>query len=150
MSKPILYVDQDDTINEYSRYHRHRRQMNPKNEYPQMEYGFFLNIDPISEYLPHIFRELSHYFDVWILTRPSVQNPLCYTEKRVWIEKHLGIEWCDKLILCPDKGLMKGDFLVDDVLWEDFEGEQILFGSEGFETWSKVTPYLIKKVKEDS
>ena len=145
MNKPILHIDMDDTINDYSIYHKHRILWNPKNQYPQSEYGFFTNIPPkmgIKSYS----NLLSEHFDVWILTRPSYKNPLCYTEKRVWVENHLGLEWCEKLIISPNKALIKGDYLVDDVLWEGFEGEQIQFGSKEFPTWTEVFSYLMTKI----
>jgi len=41
-------------------------------------------------------------------------NPLSYTEKRVWIEKFFGIDFVEKLIICSNKGLVKGAFLIDD------------------------------------
>lgn len=143
--KPIMYVDMDDTINEYSEYHKHRRQKNPDNKYPQMEYGFFLNLRPIN-FITTYLDILSKHYDIWILTRPSVPNPLCYTEKRVWVEKYLGREWCDKLIICPDKSLLKGDYLVDDYDWKDFEGELIRFGSDEFPSWKEVKHYLLGKL----
>jgi 5'(3')-deoxyribonucleotidase len=145
MSKPILHIDMDDTMNDYSRYHKYMLSQNPKNKFPQSEYGFFLKIPPIINIKSWI-TSLSNHFDVWILTRPSYKNPLCYTEKRVWIEQHLGYEWCEKLIICPNKALVKGDFLVDDFLWEDFEGEQIQFGTDEFPTWNVVYDYLLTKI----
>lgn len=53
-------------------------------------------------------------FEVFILTAPSVLNPLSYTEKRLRTEKHLGFEWCSHLILSPNKFLFKGAILIDD------------------------------------
>jgi 5'(3')-deoxyribonucleotidase len=62
------------------------------------------------------------------------------------VEEHLGWKWCGRLIICPDKSLLKGDYLVDDYNWEDFEGELIRFGSEEFPNWKQVKDYLINKV----
>ncbi len=35
-------------------------------------------------------------------------------EKRVWIEKYFGLEFTEKLIISANKGLLKGDLLIDD------------------------------------
>ena len=37
---------------------------------------------------------------------------------------------CDRLILCPDKSLLKGDVLIDDTPWPGFEGQQLLFSRQ--------------------
>ncbi|MBL4799464.1 MAG: hypothetical protein JKY50_18835 [Oleispira sp.] len=42
--------------------------------------------------------------DLYILTAPSVRNPSSYTEKRIWVERHLGLEAAYKLIISPIKG----------------------------------------------
>lgn len=139
-----MYVDMDDTICDFTSEYTRMREKVPGISWPQSQYGFFVNLEPIEDAVISLTVLQAHY-DVWILTRPSVLNPLCYTEKRMWIENHLGLEWCHKLILCPDKSLLKGDILIDDVLWKDFEGEQILFGQGEFKTWNNVYTYLIKQ-----
>lgn len=68
----------------------------------------------------------------WILTCPSYKNPMSYTEKRLWIEDHLGFNWCRKLINSPDKSLLIEDYLIDDKPWPGFQGTQLLFGSEDY------------------
>lgn len=145
--KPILYVDMDDTICNYKLIHSIKLEKNPEIKFPQSQYGFFLFLPPIDDAI-WFLNILKENYDIWILTRPSVQNPLCYTEKRVWVEKHLGMEWCHKLIISPDKALLKGDLLIDDVLWENFEGEQIQYGKGEFTSWRKVYFYLMKRLKQ--
>ncbi len=112
-------------------------------KYPQSKYGFFLTLEPIKNAIKSI-EELKKYYDVWILTRPSVKNPLCYTEKRLWVENHLGFEMCNKLIISPDKSLLKGDYLIDDHEHLGFEGELILFGSNSYPSWTTVINYMYK------
>ena len=119
-----------------------------KNEYvphPQTAYGFFTNLKPMSGAI-ETYNWLSEHFDVWILTRPSYQNPLCYTEKRVWVENHFGLEMCKKLIICPDKSLLKGDFLIDDNS-HDFEGTEIKFGTDEYPNWEAVKNYFEQLIK---
>jgi len=143
MKKKRVYVDMDDTMCDFITEYRNRLLINPKIQYPQSQYGFFESLKPIQGALEGI-KELDKYYDVWILTKPSVKNPWCYTGKRIWVENHLGIEWCDKLILSPDKSLLKGDYLIDDVIHEGFEGEHLHFGRD-FLTWEEILIYLIYK-----
>ena len=89
-------------------------------------------------------RKLEEKYDVWILTKPSTRNLNCYTEKAKWIYDHFGQDIVDKLIICPDKALLKGDYLIDDKIWSDFEGEQLHFLSDEYPDWKSVVNYLMK------
>ncbi len=137
----IIYVDLDDTMCQFRKHFFDYIRKNPSNKFPQSTYKFFETIEPIAGAIDGI-KQLATKYDVWILTRPSILNPLCYTEKRVWVENHLGMEWCEKLIISPDKTLFKGKYLIDDVNW-NFDGEQILFGSDKFPDWNSVLKYLL-------
>ena len=89
------------------------------------------------------------YFTIYILTAPSIKNPLCYIEKRLWIEDNFGLEMVKKLIISPNKGLNKGDYLIDDNEFgkgqENFEGKLIHFGSEEFINWKQILEYFNEK-----
>lgn len=135
-NKPICYVDMDDTITAFEKARVAHIEKTPSIRIPWCKMDFFRKLEPIEGAIEGI-NKLTEWYDVWILTRPSVHNPLCYTEKRLWVEDHLGFEWCKKLILCPDKSLMKGDLLIDDVKW-NFDGEQLLFGSSACPNWKSV------------
>jgi 5'-nucleotidase len=126
--KKILYIDLDDTICDFSTAYTESKTKYPDVIYPQSQYGFFINLNPMEGAIEAV-NKLRTKFDVYILTRPSYMNPLCYTEKRLWIEKHFDLSFCENLILCSKKHLLKGDYLIDDVSWPLFEGKQILFGS---------------------
>jgi 5'-nucleotidase len=140
----ILHIDMDDTICHYSKAYAIARERLPQIQFPQSQYGFYTALEPMEGAIDSI-NVLRDQYDVYILTRPSYKNPLCYTEKRVWIEKYFGLEFCDKLIICPNKGLVKGDYLIDDFLWPEFDGEQIHFGTTAFPNWSTVYSYLMNK-----
>ena len=140
----------DGVICDYHKAYNIARQKKYYNQYPQSEYGFFTNLEPIEGAIEAVkWLMASEDFDTYILTAPSVMNPLCYTEKRVWIEKYFGMELVNKLIITPNKGLNKGDYLVDD---NDsgrgqnlFEGELIHFGVGKFKDWKEVLIYLNKQ-----
>lgn len=143
MKKKILYVDMDGVLaNFISSY---RKWYNPEtNKFPQSNWGFFANLDPIDGAIETV-KMLMNYYDVWILTRPSYMNPLCYTEKRIWIEKYFGLDFCQKLIICSNKSLLKGDYLIDDCVEHgqtEFEGELLHFGNT-YKSWEDIKKYLI-------
>lgn len=110
--------------------------------YPQSEVGFLLNLEPIPGAKENI-EKLRQLFDVKILTKPSFMNPHCYSEKRLWIEKHYGLEMCEELWFSPDKALVRGDYLVDDYLWEGFKGKQLRFGTIKYPNWDVVFYKLV-------
>lgn len=145
--KKKLMVDMDGVLCDFAG--AFKREHSDKVKFPQSRWGFFTNLEPIPSSI-YMVKELMKHFDVWILTRPSYMNPLCYTEKRIWIEKYFGLDFCQKIIICSDKSLVKGDYLIDDSLTDgqlDFEGELIHFGTEDFKDWFVVYDYLIEKTK---
>jgi 5'-nucleotidase len=147
VDKIRIYVDMDNVLCDYKKAYNEVKGRDPEIKYPQSEYGFFLNLEPIHLSLL-TFTYLSKFFDVWILSSPSVMNPMSYTEKRVWVENHLGIEAAKKLILSPNKSLLIGDYLIDDYdnhptsLQQEFKGKLIHFGSKEFPDWFTVYNYF--------
>ena len=135
--KPIVFVDMDDTLCEFKQACKEHIEKVPSIRIPWCKMDFFRKLKPIEGAIDGV-KTLTEDWDVWILTRPSVPNPFSYTEKRLWVEDHLGYEWCEKLILCPNKILMKGDRLVDDTPWPGFEGKQLVFGSVNCMDWESV------------
>lgn len=140
-----VYVDMDDVLADYLTEWRRRVGNKPAQGFPQAEVDFFRSLEPIPGAIEGI-KTLAEHYDTWILTRPSVYNPMSYTEKRLWVEDHLGFEWCERLILCPDKKLVIGDYLVDDMPWPEFQGEQLQFGArvnvDRVIDWGYVLEYL--------
>ena len=143
MNKKRVYVDMDDTLCHFERAFHKAVALNPKQPFPQSQWGFFLGLEPYDGAIEGL-RKLEEKYDVWILTKPSTRNLNCYTEKAKWIYDYFGQDIVDKLILCPDKALLKGDYLIDDKIWSDFEGEQIHFLSDEYPNWEAVVNYLMK------
>lgn len=136
-----IYIDMDDTMCDFMGMYNKKLAENPEIKYPQSQAGFFTSLEPLPGAIEGV-KKLCLVHDVYILTRPSIKNPLCYTEKRLWIEKYFGEAFCERLIICPDKGLMLGDYLIDDLRWQNFQGKQILFGNPLFKDWAAVLKYF--------
>jgi 5'(3')-deoxyribonucleotidase len=143
----IIYIDMDDVLCDYTTAFNNALKETPGIAFPQSQYGFYANLAPITGAIESVERIINlERFDPYILTAPSTKNPFSYTEKRVWIEKYFGIEFTEKLIISPNKGLLKGDILIDDLIsgrgQENFEGEVMQFGSVSFPDWKTVMAQL--------
>lgn len=147
MTPEIVYIDMDDTLCDFAGAFRYHLSVNPKIQFPQSQYGFFANLQPLTGAVSAV-KALIHSdrYDPYILTAPSVKNPLCYTEKRIWVENHFGIDFTEKLIISPNKALLKGHILIDDNAHgkgqDQFEGRLIHFGSDSYPDWASVREHL--------
>lgn len=141
LNKKIVYIDLDGVLADYDS----KKAVTTEKE--RNKKGFFESLEPIN-YGVWGFKVLDQYFDVYILSTAPWSNIHSWSEKRIWVEKNLGDEAYKKLILSHNKGLLKGDFIIDDRTVNgvsDFEGEHIHFGSEKFPNWETVVKYLITK-----
>ncbi len=142
--RKIVYVDMDDTLCDFiGPFKSGEYQI----KFPQSKVGFFLSLEPL-EFAIEGLNILQTKYDVWILTRPSIKNTHCYTEKAEWIKKYFGEDMLNRMILCPDKSLVKGDFLIDDDIKHgqpEFEGEWLHFATDKFPDWKLVVEYLMNK-----
>ena len=138
-----IFVDLDDIMCHYKK--AFIRDVNDTTPYPQSKVGFFANLKPIDGAI-EAFNLLGKKYDMWILSSPSYMNPSSYTEKRLWVEKYLGLEMCKKLILTCDKSLIMGDYLIDDTLTRkqlEFPGEFIHYGSKMYPDWQTILDKLL-------
>lgn len=60
--------------------------------------------------------ELAEVADVWVCSKPLEANPTCRDEKARWLNEHIGDGWDKRLILAPDKSMIRGDVLLDDAI----------------------------------
>ena len=145
----ILYVDLDDTICNYTKRFNEVKDDCVYVEYPQSSANFYDFMEPVDGAIETIY-DLSYLFDLYILTAPSPYNPLTYSGKAKWVGKHLGLEILKKLIICPNKGLLKGDVLIDDHIegcgQENFEGKLIKF-TNWYLTIKELKDYRINQFK---
>lgn len=152
--KPIVYVDMDDTAVDFSKQLSKYQSMYPRYQYPQSIIGFFSSMEPMPGFI-EAWEDLSEYYDMRFLSRPSPYNLGSYTEKAVWIRDNMGgIDALEKLNLCPDKSIVgeECDYLVDD--WTvhgqvEFKGEFLHFGVNGiYKDWDSIVRYLISKIDD--
>ena len=147
-----IFVDMDDTIVNYKEAHNKALEANPKQPYPQSQMGFFTNLEPISGAVTTLQALFDHGHEIYFLTAPSVLNPMCYTEKRLSIEKLFGLEACYNLIICNDKSLILGDFLIDDRAdshkQDQFKGRFIQFHPENND-WLAIFATIMNASRED-
>lgn len=143
--KPIVYVDLDGVVADFDKaFPAVAESVWVEGQEKKVPEGFFANLEVMEGAVEALY-ELSVYYDVHFLSTPQWHNPSCWSEKRLWVEAVYGELMYKKLTLTHHKGLLKGEFLIDDNTHEGFEGEHIHFGTEEFPNWKVVTNYLIRK-----
>jgi 5'-nucleotidase len=75
---------------------------------------FFLNLPPIEGAIEAIAQMIDMGHEVKICTSPLPAFENCVLEKYKWVERHLGRELTEHIILTKDKTLVRGDVLIDD------------------------------------
>lgn len=97
------------------------------------------------------FKWLANNFETYILSTAPWGNPSSWTDKRLWVEKHIGEAAYKRLILSHHKNLLQGDYIIDDRTKRgvaEFDGTHIHFGQEGFENWDRVLQYFKQVLAE--
>lgn len=116
--KKLIYIDMDDTIADF------RGHPNIVRTYPDVaamyEPGFFLELKPIEGSQVAVRQLIRMGYDVQILTQPIAESAHSYSEKAQWIGLHFP-ELYGKVNMTQDKGLFRGDYLIDDnaTKWKD-------------------------------
>jgi 5'-nucleotidase len=148
--KKILYVDMDNVLVDFPsgirRISSELQQQYADNldDVP----GIFALMDPIENAI-EAYGELSSLFDTYILSTAPWDNPTAWSDKLLWVQRHLGTHAYKRLMLSHHKHLHVGDFLVDDRLKngaDRFPGEHIHFGTDRFPDWKSVVSYLSDRI----
>lgn len=145
----LLYVDMDNVLVDFSTGiarldERTRREYEGRlDEVP----GIFAHMEPMPGAL-EAYAALARRFDTYVLSTAPWENPSAWSDKLLWVKRHLGAPAHKRLILTHHKDLNGGDFLVDDRTKngvERFRGEHIHFGSARFPDWASVSAYLLAR-----
>jgi 5'(3')-deoxyribonucleotidase len=109
--------------------------------------GIFALMEPMRGAL-EAYATLAQRFDAYVLSTAPWESPSAWSDKLLWVKRHLGPLAHKRLILTHNKHLNAGDFLVDDRTKngaDRFPGELIHFGSERFPDWASVVEYLLAR-----
>jgi 5'-nucleotidase len=150
-SKPIMYIDMDGVLSDFDKRAKELEENEGIKGHRLFKHpNAYKNLEPIEGAI-EAWHLLQEKFETYILSTPPWSNPDAWSEKRKWVEEHFGKSANKKLILCHNKGLVKGDYLVDDRIANgvaDFDGEHIHFGTTGSANWKEVLENLgIKKLE---
>ena len=75
LTKQIVYIDMDDTLCNYTGSFRASLRKNPGIAYPQSQFGFFANLEPIPGGIEAVLNlQASENYFPYILTAPSVPS----------------------------------------------------------------------------
>ncbi|WP_431158814.1 5' nucleotidase, NT5C type [Winogradskyella poriferorum] len=134
MNKPIIYIDMDGVIADFSKAIKTHPKSNlkPYQEDPDNIPGIFEHLELITGAKGAIHQlHLSNKYDLFILTTAPWDNPSAWMHKRLWIEKHFGDIFYKKVIITHRKDLLIGDYLIDDRTANgagNFKGTHLHFG----------------------
>ena len=147
----ILYVDMDNVLVDFpSGITRVPEQIRAGYEDRLDEVpGIFGLMDP----MPHAIESyefLARHFDTYILSTAPWHNPSAWSDKLLWVQKHLGQAAYKRLILSHHKNLNDGHYLIDDRTKngaDRFRGIHIHFGTADFPDWHSVVDHLRAQIK---
>lgn len=110
------------------------------------EPGFFRGLKVMPGAKPAVATLMaSKKLDVYVGSKPTTKNLNCPSEKYQWIEEHFP-DLLRKVVLVCDKGLLRGDVLIDDDAdrWmNSFDGRFIHFDrTRPLESWRDIVKEL--------
>ncbi len=147
MEKEIVYVDMDNVLVDFPWGIDQLSEETKKKYGDELDEipGFFSDLPPIDGAIDAFYKLREHY-DTYILSTAPWNNPSAWTDKLLWVKKHLPDKGYKRLILSHNKNLNHGDYLIDDRTANgagEFPGEHIQLGSESYPDWDAVLDYLL-------
>lgn len=144
ITKPLVLIDMDGVLCDFDKRKKELEEKGFKGGSIFKHPDAYKNLEPIEGAIEAWYK-LQEKYETYILSTPAWSNPDSWSEKRIWIDEHLGRSAHKKLILSHHKGLIKGDYLIDDRLANgvgDFEGIHIHFGTNEYPDWESVLQRL--------
>ncbi len=152
MRKKILYIDLDGVVADFEKGRNNHplSTVTPYKGRPDKLPGVYENLEPLEGALEAVNKLLAcEMLEVYFLSTAPWDNPEAWMHKRLWVAKHFEEKLVRKrLILCHQKQLLIGDYLIDDRRFngaEDFTGKWLHFGSEAFPNWQAILEHLTTK-----
>lgn len=145
-TRPVILIDMDGVLVDYDKRAKELQESGYDGKVFYHPTGF-LGMEPIEDAID-AYHFLAEHFEVYICSTPSWLNPEVWAEKRRWVDKHLSKIAHKRLILTHNKGLIRGDYLIDDRKangvgdFIDLGGVWIEFGSDKFPDWDTVIRYF--------
>ncbi len=145
--KKVLYIDMDNVLVDFPSGIAKLNEATKekfKDNYDDTP-GIFSLMNPMPDAITS-FNLLAEKYDTYILLTAPWNNPSAWSDKVLWVQKHLGDKAWKRLIISHHKNLNKGYYLIDDREKngaKEFAGELILFGTSRFKDWQSVLAYLL-------
>uniref|UniRef100_A0A2K6TYJ5 5',3'-nucleotidase, mitochondrial n=2 Tax=Platyrrhini TaxID=9479 RepID=A0A2K6TYJ5_SAIBB len=99
--------------------------------------NFFFELEPLPGAVEAV-KQMANLqnTDVFICTSPIKMFKYCPYEKYAWVEKHLGPDFLEQIVLTRDKTVVSADLLIDDR--PDITGKWPAAGAEPTPSWEHV------------
>jgi len=79
-----------------------------------LEAGFFRDMMPMAGAKDALMEMEQMGLELFICTSPLSVYKNCVLEKFEWVDRELGTNWVDRIVLTKDKTLIKADYIIDD------------------------------------
>ena len=156
--KIIVYIDLDNTLVDFrSGIRQMPEDILKKYEHDEKGKAHYDDIPGIFAVMDEMpgakdaFTFLAEHFDTYILSTAPWENPMAWSDKLLWVKRHLGKYAYKRLILSHHKDLNRGDYIIDDSTKNgvaDFQGTHIHFGQGEFKDWTAVISYFINILEQ--
>lgn len=115
--------------------------------------GFFRNLPVMKDSVP-VLKEMNQLYEIFVVSA-ATEFPNSLNEKYEWLMEHFPFFSWKQLVLCGDKRLISGDYMIDDHVRNlvNFSGRKYLFtsahnlhesGYERINNWQEAAEIFLK------